>query len=112
MDQEQINSRKEYVEQVRQSFGEPESGHAGARGYRAYERTEDQTEDNMPGGFWKLRLIFSVLLFLAFVFIWQTDWEWKGISAETIQEKIGTSIELPEGFPELSDVVPISESEM
>ena len=66
MDQEQINSRKEYVEQVRQSFGEPESGHAGARGYRAYERTEDQTEDNMPGGFWKLRLIFSVLLFLVF----------------------------------------------
>ena len=53
-----------------------------------------------------------ILLFLAFVFIWQTNWEWKGINAETIQEKIGTSIELPEGFPELSDVIPISESEM
>lgn len=110
MDQEQIENRKQYIEQVRHSFDENNREDSGNRTrYRRYDYEENQTEEKRPGGFFKLRLAFSVLLFLIFVFMWQTDWSYKGVTAATIQEKIGTSIRLPESFPKLSDVISILE---
>ncbi len=110
MDREQIENRKQYIEQVRQSFDENNVEDSGSRiRYRRYDYEENQTEERRPGGFFKLRLAFSVLLFLVFIFLWQTDWNYKGVTAGTIQEKIETSIRLPESFPELSDVIPITE---
>ena len=110
MNQEEIYNRKQYVEQVRRSFTENADEDSGIRNrYRRSDYEENQTEENTPGGFFKLRLIFSVLLFLVFIFLWQTDWSYKGVNAEMIQEKIETSIRLPDSFPKLSDVISILE---
>ena len=98
------------MEQVRRSFGENKNEDNGVRNrYHISDYEENQTEEKTPGGFFKLRLIFSVLLFLVFVFLWQTDWSYKGVNAEIIQRKIETSIRLPESFPKLSDVISIIE---
>ena len=110
MNQEEIYNRKQYVEQVRRSFTENADEDSGIRNrYRRCDYEENQTEEKTPGGFFKLRLIFSVLLFLVFIFLWQTDWSYKGVNAEMIQEKIETSIRLPDSFPKLSDVISILE---
>ena len=110
MNQEEIYNRKQYVEQVRRSFTENADEDSGIRNrYRRSDYEENQTEEKTPGGFFKLRLIFSVLLFLVFIFLWQTDWSYKGVNAEMIQEKIETSIRLPDSSPKLSDVISILE---
>lgn len=106
MDQEQIDSRRQYVEQVRQSFG-GKNDTAAREGYRKYDNQENQTEEKASGGFFKLRLIFSVVFFLVFVFLWKTDWSYQEINAKTIQQKIESSIRLPDSFPKLSDVFSI-----
>ena len=106
MNQEQIFDRKQYVDQVRQSFSENPQGKNGVQNKMKQSLYEDeQTEEKVPGGFFKIRLLISFLLFIGFIFLWQTGWSYQGINSETIQKKIETSIQLPESFPELSDVV-------
>lgn len=111
MNQEQIYSRKQYVEQVRHSFEDntnPDKKRA-ERQNRSMDDDYLMESENASRGFFKLRFILSLVIFLAFLFIWQTGWSYQNINADMIQKKIETSIQLPDSFPELSDVVSILE---
>jgi len=107
MDQQRYYDRKQYVEQARNSFGmEERSGKSNSREF--YDR-EAEAEEREPRSFFKVRLILAVLLFAGFFLLRTTGWNYQGIDAQTIQEKIASDIALPDSFPQLSDVISVFE---
>lgn len=112
MNQEQYLNRKQYVEQARNSFGDyagkNKAGYSD-RTRNSYYEQDMEAMERVPKGYFKLRLLLAVFLFLGFLFIQQTGWSYKNINASTIRKKIETSITLPESFPDLKDVVSILE---
>lgn len=111
MNREQYLNRKQYVEQARNSFGISAENNKNShqKNRSGYYETDGEDVEAIPRSFFKIRLLLAVLLFLGFFFIQQTEWSYKNIDASSIQKRIETSINLPESFPSLSDVVSILE---
>lgn len=103
MDTHPYYDRKHYVEQVRSSF----SGESERKG-RSYVH-ETEAEDREVRGFFKVRLVLAVVLFLAFLFVQQADISYKDINASSLAEQIQSTISLPESLPELDEFIHIQE---
>ncbi|MCD8132964.1 MAG: hypothetical protein LUE19_03810 [Clostridiales bacterium] len=106
MDQQQYSDRRSYVEQVRSSFGEPSEQSKPV----SYEK-DGEVPERRSRGFFKVRFVLAVLLFLGFLLLRQTGWSFQEIDAEAIQEEISRSITLPDSFPSVSDLINVTEDE-
>lgn len=103
MNTQQYYDRKQYVEQVRSSF----SGNSEKKRY-SYQSEADVKEPEVRG-FFKVRFVLAVVLFLTFLFIQQTDLSYKDISAAKITEQIRKTVSLPDSVPALSELIHIVE---
>lgn len=101
MDQQRYYDRRQYVEEARSSFdARPEK--------RGREEREHNDAETMPRSFFKVRLFLSAAL-VAGVFLMQVSgWSCFGIDAAVIEEKIESSISLPDSFFDLSELVTIT----
>ncbi|MCD8156828.1 MAG: hypothetical protein LUD53_05250 [Clostridiales bacterium] len=101
MDQQRYYDRKQYVEEARSSFdARPEK--------RGREEREHNDAEAAPRSFFKLRLFLSAILVAGFFLMRVSGWSCFGIGAAAIEEKIKSSISLPDSFSNLSELVTIA----
>ena len=98
MNNDYLEERRRYIQQVRNSFAKEDSG-SQARNIRfragaEWEREEEQGEVGATA-VWKVKIILSVMLFAAFVLCDRTDSELFSLKTETIVEKIGEDAKIP-----------------
>ena len=101
MDTHQYYDRKQYVEQVRSSF----SGNSEKRKY-SYQ-PETNAEEPEVRGFFKIRFVLAIALFLAFLFIQQADISYKDINAPNLVKQIRSTVSLPDSVPALNELIHI-----
>lgn len=99
MDTRQIYDRKQYIEQVRNSFKD-----SGIVRKNSYEM-ETGSGEREPKSYFKVRLAFSVLLFLGFLFVQQRNLSYEKINAAVIVKQIQKSVSLPESFSSLEKMI-------
>ena len=100
MDTHQFYDRKQYIEQVRNSFS------AGGEKQRSY--TEDfEADGQIPRNFFKVRFALAIVLFLAFLFIQQTNFSYKNVNAAAIVKQIKKTVALPESIPDIKELIRI-----
>lgn len=101
MDTQQYYDRKQYVEQVRSSFSENNEKK------RYSYQPETNTEEPGVRGFFKVRFVLAIVLFLAFLFIQQADISYKDINAPNLVKQIRSTVSLPDTVPALSELIHI-----
>ena len=83
MQTESYESRKKYVESVKNSFSAPER----------VQRQETEDRKTQPRSFLGLRFVLSLVLFLGFLLIRQTDFSWHSWDAEKITQQIQKTLD-------------------
>lgn len=83
MQTESYESRKKYVESVKNSFSTSNQNH----------KPETENTETQPKNFFGLRFVLAILLFLSFLLIRQTDVSWHSWNAEKITQQIEKNID-------------------
>ena len=90
--QTNYDSRKEYIQQIKESFQTPSSYER-----KKHDRFESDYSNEEPAvirSFGKIRLLAAVLCFLGFITIHQTGYQWKNLSEKTIVTQIQKDYDL------------------
>lgn len=105
--QTNYDSRREYIRRIKESFAGGDTSDFKTRNSMDVGFDQEDAENSMPRSFWKLRILFAVLCFIGFFMIHQTDYQWKGISEETIVTQIRKNYDMEivkDCFQEINDI--------
>lgn len=109
MTDEYLEQRRRYIQEIRNSFSEEDSGrHAKGARLRAgveLEREEDELDTVGSSAIWKVKLILSIMLFAAFVLCDRTGTKLFSMNTDTIAEKVRENQKLPEKVEETLESV-------
>lgn len=83
-----MQSRSEYIQEVRNSFASPANTTVPSR--VRPESYQEEEVSNKIHGFWKIRLFFSIMLFVTFVICDKMGVELFGFDMKQILEELQT----------------------
>lgn len=99
MDANQYYNRKQYIEQVRNSFSDTgEHRNISSRG-------DHGIEDREIRSFFKIRLALGILLFLGFLFVQQADLSYGALNAPNIVKQVKRTVSFPDSLEKLKEAV-------
>lgn len=98
MTEDSINQRRRYVQEIRNSFGDNQPSSRSNRNHLQAEwEREEELEKVGSSVFWKVRIIFSILIFAAFVLCDQTGYKFFSLSTDTITTMIEKNMNTDSG---------------
>ncbi len=88
MTEDYVEQRRRYVQEIRGSFDE--KGGTRADKNRLQTEWEREEEQEMVGNsvFWKVKIIFSIMLFVAFIFCDRTETQFLSLPTSKIVEML------------------------
>lgn len=105
MTDDYAETRKRYVQELRNSFAKEDTGRAAVHARLqagAIEEHVDSLETVGSGALFQVRLLLAVMMFAAFILCDKTDTKLFSMTTDTLAEKVSENQKLP---PQVSDVL-------